>query len=262
MQIADRTPETGTPPAEQNASGGGSRADLCIVIPVYNEEGAIETVLGKWCAMLDTLGIRYRIRAYNDGSKDGTGTILQRFAAERPDAVTAVDKPNTGHGPTILRGYREAADGADWVFQIDSDDEMGPESFPGLWARRNEFDFLLGRRTGRVQPLPRRLVSAVSRMAVRIFYGSGGVWDVNSPYRLMRAETFRPFYRAIPDGTFAPNVILSGLAARHRLRCLEVPVPQHDRTTGEVSIKKWKLLKAAARSFFQTVAFALRGGRP
>lgn len=234
------------------------RLDLCAVMPVYNEEGAIAAVLRKWCAMFDALGIRYRIRAYNDGSKDATGTILRALAEDCPDAVVAVDKPNSGHGPTILRGYREAAGEAEWVFQTDSDDEMGPEAFPGLWAQRGACDFLLGRRAGRVQPLPRKIVSAVSRAAVRVFYGRGGVWDVNSPYRLMRAEAFRGFFRAIPDGTFAPNVILSGLAARHGLRCLEVPVPQRDRTTGEVSIKKWKLLRAAARSFAQTVAFALR----
>lgn len=34
-------------------------------------------------------------------------------------------------------------------------------------------------------------------------------------------------------------------------------VPQYDRTTGEVSIKRWKLLKCAAKSFWQTVAFSL-----
>ena len=58
-----------------------------------------------------------------------------------------------------------------------------------------------------------------------------------------------------------PNLhvqLLSGLAARHRLRCFEMPVPQHDRKTGEVSIKKWKLLKAAAKSFFQTIWFSFR----
>lgn len=244
------------PDAPGNAGAG--RLDLCAVIPVYNEEGAIAAVLRKWCAMFDTLGIRYRIRAYNDGSKDSTSSILRAFAAERPDAVAAVDKPNSGHGPTILRGYREAAEEAEWIFQTDSDDEMGPEAFPALWEKRAGYDFLLGRRAGRAQPLPRKIVSAVSRAAVRAFYGRGGVWDVNSPYRLMRADAFRGFYRAIPDDTFAPNVILSGLAARHRLRCLETPVPQRDRTTGEVSIRKWKLLKAAARSFAQTVAFAFR----
>ena len=229
--------------------------DLSVVMPVYNEAEAIGPVLKKWMAMLDTLGIRYRIRAYNDGSKDATGKILSEVADASGGRVLAVDKPNSGHGPTILRGYREAAEDSDWVFQIDSDDEMGPDSFPELWAKRNDYDFLVGRRDGRRQPLARKVVSFVSRLCVRLFYGKG-IWDVNTPYRLMRAEVFAPFYAQIPDDTFAPNVILSGLAARHRLRLLEIPVPQHDRTTGEVSIKKWKLLKAAARSFWQTIRFA------
>lgn len=230
---------------------------LVVVMPVYNEAEAIAPVLRKWCAMLDTLGLRYRIRAYNDGSKDATGQILQREAEASGERVLAIDKPNSGHGPTILQGYREAAAEADWVFQIDSDDEMAPDAFPALWAKREAFDFLVGRRSGRRQPLARKVISFVSRGCVRLFYGRG-VWDVNTPYRLMRAAVFAPLYAAIPANTFAPNVILSGLAARLKLRAFEMPVPQHDRTTGEVSIKKWKLLKAAARSFAQTIAFAFR----
>lgn len=233
--------------------------DLAVVMPVYNEAEAIGPVLKKWGAMLDTLGIRYHIRAYNDGSKDATGKILRAIAEGAGGRVLAIDKPNSGHGPTILRGYREAAEVADWVFQIDSDDEMGPEAFPVLWAARERRDFLVGKRDGRRQPLARKVVSFVSRLCVRLFYGKG-VWDVNSPYRLMRAERFAPFYAAIPGDTFAPNVLLSGLAARHGLRVLEVPVPQHDRTTGEVSIKKWRLFRAAVRSFGQTIGFALSGG--
>lgn len=229
---------------------------LVVVMPVYNEAEAIAPVLRKWCAMLDTLALRYRIRAYNDGSKDATGQILQREAEASGGRVLAIDKPNGGHGPTILQGYREATEEADWVFQIDSDDEMAPDSFPALWAKREDFDFLVGRRAGRRQPLARKVISFVSRACVRLFYGRG-VWDVNAPYRLMRAAVFAPLYAAIPTNTFAPNVILSGLAARLKLRAFEMPVPQHDRTTGEVSIKKWKLLKAAARSLKQTFLFAL-----
>ena len=228
---------------------------LVVVMPVYNEAEAIAPVLRKWCAMLDTLALRYRIRAYNDGSKDATGQILQREAEASGGRVQAIDKPNGGHGPTILQGYREAAEEADWVFQIDSDDEMAPDAFPALWSKREAFDFLVGRRAGRRQPLARKVISFVSRGCVRLFYGRG-IWDVNTPYRLMRAAAFAPLYTAIPANTFAPNVILSGLTARLKLRAFEMLVPQHDRTTGEVSIKKWKLLKAAARSFAQTIAFA------
>lgn len=229
--------------------------DLIVVMPVYNEEEAIGPVLKKWVAMLDTLKIRYQICPYNDGSKDATGEILRKISAESEGRIAGIDKPNSGHGPTILWGYREAAKLANWVFQIDSDDEMGPENFPALWSKREEYDFLVGYRDGRKQPLPRKIISFVSRLCVRIFYGKG-IWDVNTPYRLMRAEVFAPFYRQIPDNTFAPNVILSGLVARYQLRFFEIPVPQHDRTTGEVSIKQWKLLKAAARSFWQTISFA------
>ena len=233
--------------------------NLCVVMPVYNEQEAIGPVLEKWDAALKDLGIDYEIRPYNDGSRDGSLAVMREVAGRLGPQIDVRDKPNGGHGNTILTGYREAAaDGFDWIFQIDSDDEMGPEKFGELWAHRGEYDFLVGTRQGRVQQLPRKVMSFVSRLCVRIFYGKS-VWDVNTPYRLMRASAFHDFYEAIPLTTFAPNVILSGLAARHKLRSLEIQVPQHDRTSGEVSIKKWKLFKAAVRSFWQTVSFAVGG---
>lgn len=230
---------------------------LCVVMPVYNEQDAIGPVLEKWAKALDALGVDYTIRPYNDGSKDNSLAVM-KAAAEHLPHVDVRDKKNGGHGNTILTGYRDAAaDGFDWVFQVDSDDEMGPEKFGELWAKRADYDFLVGIRDGRVQQLPRKIISFVSRMCVRMFYGKS-VWDVNTPYRLMRVSAFKELYQAIPLKTFAPNVILSGLAARNGMRCYEIRVPQHDRTTGEVSIKKWKLLKAAMRSFFQTIAFSMR----
>lgn len=233
---------------------------LAIVMPVYNEEEAIGPVLDKWVNAIDQLGIDYTINPYNDGSKDDSFKVIQKKEEEHPGKVIAHTKPNGGHGPTILQGYREAAAaGYDWIFQIDSDDEMGPEGFPELWNKRNEFDFLVGIRDGRKQALPRKIISAVSRLTVKLFYGCGGIWDVNTPYRLMRASVFAEIYKAIPDNTFAPNVIISGMAARRKMRCFESRVPQKDRQTGEVSIKKWKLFKAAAKSLFQTISFAIKG---
>ena len=227
------------------------------MLPVYNEQEAICAVLEKWNAALKKLGMDYEIRPYNDGSRDGSLAVMREIAARLGPRINVRDKPNGGHGNTILTGYREAAaDGFAWIFQIDSDDEMGPEKFGELWSHRNEYDFLVGTRQGRVQQLPRKVMSFVSRLCVRLFYGKS-VWDVNTPYRLMRVSAFRDFYEKIPLSTFAPNVILSGLAARYKLRSFELPVPQHDRTTGEVSIRKWRLFKAAARSFWQTVSFAV-----
>ena len=229
---------------------------LCVVMPVYNEQDAIGPVLCKWDTMLKGLGIDYEIRPYNDGSRDDSLSVMRKIG-ESLEKINVRDKPNGGHGNTILTGYRDAAaDGFDWIFQVDSDDEMGPEKFGELWARRGEYDFLVGTRDGRRQAWPRKVISLVSRICVRLFYDKS-VWDVNTPYRLMRVSAFRDFYRQIPLTTFAPNVILSGLAARHKLRSFEIPVPQRDRTTGEVSIKKWKLVRAALNSFCQTIEFSV-----
>lgn len=232
---------------------------LCVVMPVYNEQEAIGGVLEKWDAVLKAIGIDYEIRPYNDGSRDGSLAVMRETAARLGTRICVKDKPNGGHGNTILTGYREAAaDGFDWIFQIDSDDEMGPEKFGELWERRKDYDFLVGIRDGRVQALPRKVISFVSRCCVNTFYGSKTIWDVNTPYRLMRTSAFKNIYAQIPLTTFAPNVIISGMVARKRLRFFEIRVLQHDRTTGEVSIKKWKLLKAATKSFWQTIVFAFK----
>ncbi|MBQ3387943.1 MAG: glycosyltransferase family 2 protein [Thermoguttaceae bacterium] len=230
--------------------------ELAVVIPVYNEEACIVSVLEKWVNELDRLGINYRIDAYNDGSKDNSLKVMREAEPRFGGRVRIHDKPNGGHGNTILTGYLAGCGEAEWIFQIDSDDEMGPESFSKLWEKREDYDFLVGRRDGRRQPLPRKVMSAVSRLTVRLFYGKS-VWDVNTPYRLMRASAFAPIYRLIPLTTFAPNVIITGMAAKRRLRSFECPVPQRDRQTGEVSIKKWKLVKVSLKSFRQTIGFAL-----
>ena len=229
---------------------------LAVVMPVYNEEEAIGPVLRKWAEALSRLEIDYTIFAYNDGSKDRSLEAIRSVAQEYPGKIIATDKPNSGHGPTILLGYRQAAAaGYDWVFQVDSDDEMEPESFSQLWDARENNDFLLGWRDGRTQTLPRKIISAVSRVSVYLLYGRG-IRDVNTPYRLMRVSVFGDAYETIPSDTFAPNVILTGIAAQERFRVAQYAVPQRDRQTGEVSIKKWKLAKAALKSFWQTAAYS------
>jgi dolichol-phosphate mannosyltransferase len=238
--------------------GDLAQPELSIVMPVYNEGAVIAEVVTSWLQELDRLGVDYEFLAYDDGSRDETGRILERLADDQPGLVVT-RKANSGHGPTILRGYREAR--GEWVFQVDSDDEMGPEHFEGLWARRDDFDLLVGRRQHRDSPLARRLVTAVSRATVWTLFGHA-VTDVNTPYRLMRRSSLESILAVIPAETFAPNVIISGLAARRGLRVREVWVPHRGRRTGTVSIVKWRLWKAAARAFGQTVTAALRARSP
>jgi glycosyltransferase involved in cell wall biosynthesis len=234
------------------------KKELAVVMPVFNEENIIEKVLEKWVNALNYLSIDFQIHVYNDGSKDNTLEITEQLA-NKYSSIIVHDKKNSGHGPTILIGYQENCD-AKWIFQVDSDDEMDPESFEILWNEKEKYDFLIGRRNGRNSPLARRIVSYISKIVVNIFYGYG-VSDVNSPYRLMRNDIFRDIYNKIPLDTFAPNVIISGIACFKKCRVLEIPVAYRSRTTGEVSIKKTKLLKASIKSFIQTIKFYMKNIR-
>lgn len=228
--------------------------NLAVIIPVYNEEEIIEEVINDWVLELNKLKINYKIFAYNDGSKDNTKNVLEKIVADHSTLIV-INKENSGHGPTILKGYKENVSDYTWIFQTDSDNEMGTDGFKNLWEKRSEYDFLIAQRANRKQPLIRKIISLFSRVCVRIFYGSGPK-DINCPYRLMKSEKFIEFFKMIPADTFAPNVIISGIVAKKKLKFYEYPVSYSQRKTGEVSIKKFKLLKAAVKSFCQTIVFS------
>jgi glycosyltransferase involved in cell wall biosynthesis len=221
-------------------------------MPVYNEEEIIQTVIKVWDECLTNLNIDYVIAVYNDGSKDKTLQKLQELKLPR---LKVVDKKNSGHGPTIVQAYQDYQD-TTWVFQLDSDHELRTEEFPKLWEQRQNYDFLIGNRINRDSPLPRRIMTFVSYLIVRILYGKG-VLDTNVPYRLLRMEKFKPFLKTL-EGLFAPNVVLSGIACHQGLRIFQTEVKFYTRTTGEVSIQKWKLLKVAFKSFKETILARLK----
>lgn len=227
---------------------------LVVVMPVYNEEGIIRQVAEEWLAVLDELQEPYRLQIWNDGSKDQTEAELKKLHHPSLEIKTA---KNRGHGPTILRAYKAAAERSSWIFQTDSDGELPASSFPSFWAERDKQDLIIGIRTNRGGPLARQMVTQVSRLITHLFFG-GGPTDVNCPYRLMRSSSFFALLDRVPEDTFAPNLLISGHAGRAKLRIKELPVPFSPRTTGVASIRRWKLFKAAVRSTVQTLSFRFR----
>ena len=223
-------------------------------MPVYNEEECITAVVTGWRDELYRLDIDFVMIVINDGSKDGTQKKLEPFSSD--DRIIVIEKENSGHGPTILRGYNLAVDQAEWVFQTDSDDEMSPGSFHELWGRRKDFDALFGCRTKRVQGFSRKFITATSRGIVRVLFGMG-VKDVNTPYRLLRGTVLKNILVKIPHDTFAPNVIISGLLSALGARIYNHPVRHKCRRSGTVSIVNLRLWLASIKSFRQTITVAL-----
>ena len=89
------------------------RENLWIVIPAYNEEKNIETVIRQWHAIVDKTGEDSRLLLVDDGSKDHTLNIARHLQKTCPRLV-AVTKENGGHGAAVLFGYHYAVShGAD-----------------------------------------------------------------------------------------------------------------------------------------------------
>lgn len=229
---------------------------LAVVIPVYNEEACIKEVLSSWCMMLrKELKGKFHLLVFDDGSSDNSFSRILEVQQAFPE-IQAFQQKNMGHGPTLLKGYSKGLEIADWVLQIDSDDEINPADFPLFWEQKDAKDFVIGRRD-RDSPWIREIITSISRSVIHILCGNA-IYDTNCPFRLLRSEVFQKEITRIPSNTFAPNLLISGIAAQKNMRIQEIAITHKFRETGHVSIQKWKLLRVSLQSFTQTLRFFLR----
>ena len=223
-------------------------ADLAVVIPVYNEEKNIKDCIESWIQVLSGLGIHYLLVILNDGSWDETERVLSELPHQ--DSMRIIHKRNEGHGPTILRGYIEASDLAQWVLQVDSDNEIPAHVFSTFWNSRHGQEAVLGYRVGRKQSFIRGAISQTAKRATRVLYDCH-LKDVNIPFRLIRSDILAPIIARIPFDTFAPNIVISGALAQTGAATIELPVPFQPRTYGVASLNDFSAFINAVRSFFQ-----------
>ncbi|MCT7352363.1 glycosyltransferase [Streptomyces sp. 15-116A] len=92
---------------------------------------------------------RIEVIAVNDGSSDGTGEYLERFAQRAPMPVTVIRQENSG-GPSGPRNVGLAKAAGRYVFFLDADDRLGPEALERMvaMADRAGTDVVLGRVEG------------------------------------------------------------------------------------------------------------------
>lgn len=93
---------------------------LTVVIPAYNVEKYLDDTLFSFVE--ESILSDLEVLVVDDGSKDGTAEIGNRYAQKYPQTFRVISKENGGHGSTINVGIREAkgryfkvVDGDDWV---------------------------------------------------------------------------------------------------------------------------------------------------
>ncbi len=227
---------------------------LSIVIPVHDEAPSIAPSIRSWHATLAAHGISAAIIVIDDGSTDGTGSIVEGLGL---DNVTVVRQANAGHGAAVLAGYRLAS--TPLVLQVDGDDEIGAAQFQALWAARSEAALVLGCREPTTRPVVRRVITTLAGLWLRVLTGRS-VRDPNVPYRLVPRALLLSVLEAIPPQTFAPNLAMTLHALRHGWQVTSVPVVEQPRPQRR-ALGGLRLWQGVARAVRDTATSARRHRR-
>ena len=213
---------------------------LYIVIPAYNEEANIETVIKEWYPVVEKYGNDSRIVVVNDGSKDNTLEILNKIAVNYPKLIV-LPKENGGHGSAVIYGYKYALkEGADYIFQTDSDGQTRPKEFGPFWANRENYDMVIGHRKGRQDGISRFFVTKTLKLVLKLIFG---VWvtDANTPYRIMKADALSKCMDLFDDNYNLPNVIISVAMKKRKYKVLYRHITFRPRQGGVNSINLKKI---------------------
>jgi glycosyltransferase involved in cell wall biosynthesis len=199
-------------------------------------------------------GEGFRAIVVNDGSRDRTGEILDDIVDSEP-RLRVIHQRNSGHGGALRRGYEEALElEPEFVFQVDSDGQFEPEDFGRLWCERERSPCILGDRFARCDAFHRLVITRLLRGLLVVLYGVR-VKDSNIPFRLLAAGFLRKALALIPADAAAPNIFIAVIASRMRVDLGHIPVRHYERSTGKVSIVRWRLLRLCGRCALELLRF-------
>ena len=189
---------------------------LYIVMPAYNEEENIESVVRSWYPVLKGKSESSRLVIADSGSRDRTHEILEQLRSGEFPQLEILHTDNQYHGPKVIALYKHAiASGADYIFQTDSDGQTDPEEFGAFWKARRKYAGIFGNRKVRGDGKDRALVEKVVCALVLLYFGVK-IPDANAPFRLMKAQTVAKYIDKMPEDYNLPNIMMTTYFAYYR----------------------------------------------
>ncbi len=197
--------------------------ELSVIIPVYNEEENVEPLIREIVGVLEPLAKSYEIVIVDDGSKDGTFSVLSRLPDYRELLKVVRLKRNFGQTAAMAAGLVHAE--GEIMVMMDGDAQNDPADIPALLAKLQEgYDLVAGWRFNRKDPLlSRRLPSVVAN---RFISSTTQVklHDYGCTLKAMRKELakdlrlYGEMHRFIPAIAYERGARIAELKVRHRPR--------------------------------------------
>lgn len=185
---------------------------ISVIIPAFNEEGAVAAQILSVREVLQQHGMEHEIIVVDDGSRDAT-------AAKAIEAGARVLQKlhNQGYGAAIKTGIVAAAH--DTIVIIDADGTYPPDQIPHLVRQLENADMVVGSRTGSDVHIPwvRRPAKWMLGLLANRVAGQA-IPDLNSGLRAFRRDCVRQYFAILSNKfSFTTTVTLSLLADDYRV---------------------------------------------
>lgn len=202
---------------------------LSVIVPVYNEQDAIESVLLRLQAVLTAAALPWEILVVDDGSTDRTAAIVAAIVAAIPGVGMVHHRANRGYGAALKTGLRRVR--YDLVAITDADGTYPSEQIPILVGHllAQRCDMVVGARIGSRVAIPRRRRPAKWAIGKLANWIAGeSIPDLNSGLRVFRRAMAMQFFSILPDGFSFTTTITLGMLA-HGCVVDYLPIDYHPR---------------------------------
>jgi glycosyltransferase involved in cell wall biosynthesis len=220
---------------------------ISVVVPLFNEEQSLETLYREIASALESQ-YDFEVIFVDDGSTDGSLSVLDRIHADSTNVVVIHLRRNFGKAAALQAGFLEAR--GDVVVTIDADLQDDPAEIPRLLAKLDEgFDLVSGWKTRRNDSLTRRLFSRIFNWSTAMVSGVR-LHDVNCGLKAYRVEVLQGLRLYGELHRFIPV-----LASYRGYRVAEIPVNHRPRPHGRSRYGPERYL----RGFFDLLSVTFMG---
>ncbi len=207
---------------------------ISVVIPAYNEEGAVGATLDRLKVVLDAAGYPdYEIILVNDGSSDNTRAIAEA------KGVQVISHPhNLGYGHSIKAGINAARH--EILVITDADGTYPVEEIPALVeVFQQGYHMVVGARTGSHyhESLIKMPLRRILKWLVE-FAASRKISDINSGLRVFTRSHARSFFNQLCNTfSFTTSLTLAYMMTGKFVTYVEIPYEQR---TGNTKVRLFK----------------------
>lgn len=232
---------------------------LSVVIPCYNEERTLESIIDRVLAA-DRCGLDLEIVIVDDGSRDNSVGVMKALADKHPEISSYAHGMNQGKGAALRTGFAKAT--GDIVLVQDADLEYSPNDYPKLLKPMldGRADVVFGSRfkggdESRVlyfwHSMGNKLLTLASNMFTDL-----NLTDMETCYKAFKREIIQGVDIVENRFGFEPEITAKIARMRPLPRIYEVGISYSGRTYEEGKKIGWK---DGVRAFYCIVRYNLFG---